>query len=240
MTQAAYNALPVNEGPAHPLRDHRMTTLNEASAMYMGTIGVPKVYAGPTQAWPVVPTGYPGAILGTAGLVATGAWVRRRAPPRRPRAGGVHPGVYVNSPDARRGGRDRDGNTADHPQRDHQYAFPGSPAATSSESWVVDRPELLAGPVAGRGRQRDDGGVDQPQRHRARGSRRGSSARARRLLHAPGRQHRAIPLRASRAWRSCAVPRRATCRPRAGTTWWAPRTAPRSSSTSTAWTARAA
>ena len=47
-----------------------MTTLNEAAAVYMGTTVVPKVYAGPTQAWPVVPAGYAGVILGTAGLRA--------------------------------------------------------------------------------------------------------------------------------------------------------------------------
>ena len=93
-----------------------MTVLGDANAIYLkvGQLGggaASKVYAGPTQAWPVVPTGYSGAILTTSGLVAYWRLGEASGVTAVAAAGGVD-ATHVNSPTLGVAGATTDGNTA--------------------------------------------------------------------------------------------------------------------------------
>lgn len=119
-----------------------MTTLNEATAVYMGTISVPKVYAGPTQAWPVVPTGYAGAILTTSGLVAYWRLGEASGVTAVAAAGGVN-ATHVNSPTLGVAGATTDGDKAVTYNGTTQYS-----RTISLRGLIgVDRPEPTAGTI---------------------------------------------------------------------------------------------
>ena len=117
-----------------------MTTLNEASAVRMGTTVVSRVYAGPTQAWPVLPTGYAGVVLGTPGLV--GYWRLGEAAGSSVAADakGTNPGTYVGSPTLGIAGAIA-GNTAMRPIPSGYVSVPDSASLDTGnvftyEAWV--------------------------------------------------------------------------------------------------------
>jgi len=119
-----------------------MTTLNEATAVYMGTVSVPKVYAGPTQAWPVLPTGYAGVVLATSGLVAYWRLNEASGVTAVAAAGGVD-ATHVNGPTVVAGAT-TDGGSARVYNGTTQYT---RTILLRGLIGIVDRPEPMAGTI---------------------------------------------------------------------------------------------